>query len=135
MNREKFNTQRCAKIIELTKKGYSVTSVCDYVGITKKTLYNWLDKGDLGNDLAYTEFAEKYRKAYAIAEHDMTDVVTAVAKESRDSKAAIDWLERQRKKEWRKETKHGIEGNIDMSLEGTLKKIIEAQEKEVEKND
>ena len=59
----KYNPERCSKLIELMKQGYSIEEVCLEFDICCQTHYNWLQ-----NHPEYVEAVEKGEK-YALAWH------------------------------------------------------------------
>jgi len=83
----KYTPERVDKIVECLEKGLSVTGTCDMVSIHIDTYYDWLKK--------YSEFSEVVTQAKATAELKAVQMLLTTPRTARD------WLERQRRTEYR----------------------------------
>ena len=61
----KFNEQICTELCELHSEGLPQTDCADIVGIDRKTLYNWVKKGEKAKSGRYREFYINWMKADA----------------------------------------------------------------------
>lgn len=61
----KFNEEICKELCDLHEEGLPRKSCADFVGIDRKTLYNWLQKGEKAKSGKYRQFYLNWRKAEA----------------------------------------------------------------------
>lgn len=61
----KFTEQICNELCELHQEGLPQTDCAAIVGIDRKTLYNWLKKGENAKSGKYRQFFIKWAKAHA----------------------------------------------------------------------
>ena len=81
-------------------------------GITEKTFYEWLQRGDRGEE-PFREFSEQVLISASEAEKNMTDVLRAAATGTveGDWKAGAWWLERRFPKRWGRQQRRAIGRN------------------------
>ena len=61
----KFNQDICNDLCHLYGQGLSQTDCADIVGINRKTLYRWIEKGKKAKSGKYRQFYLQWRKAKA----------------------------------------------------------------------
>lgn len=66
----KFNEQICEELCALHSEGLPQKSCADLVGIDRKTLYNWIQKGKKARSGKYREFYINWIKASAKYERE-----------------------------------------------------------------
>ena len=66
----KFNEQICKELCELHSEGLPRTSCADIVGINRRTLYDWLKKGENAKSGKKREFYLNWKKAEAQYERE-----------------------------------------------------------------
>lgn len=66
----KFNEQICEELCELHSEGLPQKSCADLVGIDRKTLYNWIQKGKKAKSGKYRQFYIKWIKSAAKFERE-----------------------------------------------------------------
>lgn len=66
----KLTPEMQQQIVALLRNGNYVETVCDYVGISKETFYDWLRRGEVGGqrNTIYVEFSDAAKKAISAAE-------------------------------------------------------------------
>jgi hypothetical protein len=133
-----------AKIVGALRDGNYVETAAGYAGISRPTLYRWLDKGDmaaakLDNDEELSEREELYlafrddvEEARAIAMARNVHFITTAAQTT--WQAAAWWLERSNPQMWGRQLKAEVSGpnsgpiNVHVSsdeLEMLVKSILE----------
>lgn len=66
----KFNEEICKELCQLHQEGLPRTSCADIVGINRRTLYDWLKKGENAKSGKYREFYLNWQKASALYERE-----------------------------------------------------------------
>ena len=64
----KVESEAKDEIIELLAAGNSLNVACDYVGIDKKTIFSWLDRGEAEESGPYRTFLHQFKKARATSQ-------------------------------------------------------------------
>jgi len=109
--------------------GNYIETACDYVGISRTTLYRWLAEGE--QDKAkplFRELSNTVTRSRAVAEMRNVYKIQQAAEES--WQAAGWWLERSHSKKWGRQQKvelSGVEGapiNISLDAKERLLEII-----------
>ena len=90
--RSKFTKARKERIIQAIGAGCSYEMSADYAGISRQTLWNWIKKGEEGNDRAYVTFLDNIKSAEI--EGAMANLGTIQEASKKDWKAAAWILER-----------------------------------------
>lgn len=100
-------------IVDLLLAGNFVETVCDYVGISRETFYDWLKRGERGHkkdiDGGYVEFSDTIKKAIAQVEI-LTIADLRVGPQNWQAKAW--WLERRHPDKWGNRQKHEQSGEV-----------------------
>ncbi len=115
----KLNKAMQEKLSAKITNGNTYKNACLLCGIGETTFYEWMAKGQQGQDEGkknkYTEFAEIIKKAMAEAENRNLLIIQKVAQEEREWQAAAWFLERRNPEAWgRKQAlHHTIEEKID----------------------
>jgi transposase len=102
-------------LVETARKGLPKSTAAKMVGIGRKSLYRWLDRGqddlEAGRDTAYSRFAAEYGRAEARWEEEMLELVARAAEEnSQNWAAAMTALERRNPREYGRRDTTVIEG-------------------------
>jgi len=107
-NNGKFTAARRAAVVEALGKGHGLSTAAGIAGIDRRTLYNWLNRGDKNPEGTYGQFARDCAEAEAKA----ADVaIGAIAKAMPDDwRAAMEYLSRRRPDEWGKAERHEVTG-------------------------
>lgn len=87
------------QIVALLRNGNYVETVCDYVGISKETFYDWLRRGEVGGqrNTIYVEFSDAAKKAISAAE----TVALSEIRQGVDNWQSRAWfLERRHRERW-----------------------------------
>ena len=92
----KFNTALTSRIIEALRLGATYEIAAEYAGISRSTLYNWIDKGKEQSRGQYRTFLDNIKQAEAKGAIANLAMIETAAK-SGDWKAAA----------WRLERRHG----------------------------
>lgn len=133
-----------AKIVGALRDGNYVDTAAAYAGISRPTLYRWLDKGDSAgakldngeeltdNEKLYFDFRNDVEEARAIAMARNVHFITTAAQTT--WQAAAWWLERSNPHMWGRQVKAEVSGpnngpiNVHVSsdeLEMLVKSILE----------
>ena len=114
----KFNEEICKEICDLHSEGLPQKSCADLVGINRRTLYDWIQKGKNAKSGKYKQFYQNWLKASAKYEREHLSHIS-------DSTS---WLAHQyllqvkdpetyvvaEKQQIEAETKTTLEANVDM---------------------
>ena len=125
-----------ARICELIQEGNPPETAAESVGISRKTIWNWLLRGE-EDDGIYADFLQSVRKARAFAAIRMNrlllDGISQTAAERNDTRCALEWLKRREHKLWEPPKQvevsgipHATEGITDMSSELKKAKAVVA---------
>ena len=115
----KFNEEICKEICDLHSEGLPQKSCADLVGINRRTLYDWIQKGKNAKSGKYKQFYQNWLKASAKYEREHLSHIS-------DSTS---WLAHQyllqvkdpetyvvaEKQQIEAETKTTLEANVDMN--------------------
>ena len=115
----KFNEEICKEICDLHSEGLPQKSCADLVGINRRTLYDWIQKGKNAKSGKYKQFYQNWLKASAKYEREHLSQIS-------DSTS---WLAHQyllqvkdpetyvvaEKQQIEAETKTTLEANVDMN--------------------
>ncbi len=66
----KFNDEICKELCDLHSEGLPQKSCADLVGINRRTLYDWLQKGEKAKSGKYRQFYINWQKASARYERE-----------------------------------------------------------------
>lgn len=111
----KLTTELQKQICTLLSGGNFVETVCDLVGISKDTFYEWVKRGDRGwkqdVDGGYVEFSDAVKKAIAMVE---VSSINDLRKGGNGWQAKAWWLERRHPDKWGNRGKSTVEhgGNL-----------------------
>jgi transposase len=109
----KLTPELQAEIAELLKKGNFVETVCDYLGLSKNTFYDWVRRGERGwqvdIDAGYVEFSDAIKKAISEVEQS---TVEDLREGPLNWQAKAWWLERRHPDKWGNRQKHEVTGKI-----------------------
>jgi hypothetical protein len=75
----KLTAARKQRIIETISAGQTQETACGLVGISRKTLREWLKKGEDQSSGPYREFFDSFQKAFADAEVQLVRAVWRIA--------------------------------------------------------
>ena len=115
----KFNEEICKEICDLHSEGLPQKSCADLVGINRRTLYDWIQKGKNAKSGKYKQFYQNWLKASAKYEREHLSHISDSAS----------WLAHQyllqvkdpetyvvaEKQQIEAETKTTLEANVDMN--------------------
>lgn len=115
----KFGEEICNELCQLHSEGLPQKSCADMLGIARKTLYNWLQKGQNAKSGKYRQFYINWRKAEALYEQEHLNQI----------RGSTSWLAHQyllqvkdpetyvvaEKQQIEAETKTTLEANVDMN--------------------
>lgn len=99
---KKLTAERRARILESLRQGNYREVAARSVGITARTLRNWVAAGESGNP-SYASFAQEVREAEANVEAIVVNSLVKAATEGGDWKAGAWYLERKYKRRWSRE--------------------------------
>jgi len=118
--------------------GNYIETACDYVGISRTTLYRWLAEGE--QDKAkplFRELSNTVTRSRAVAEMRNVYKIQQAAEES--WQAAGWWLERSHSKKWGRQQKvelSGVEGSpINISLDAKERLLEIIRQKNAQKSE
>lgn len=127
----KYDKDRHDAIVRLAGKGVPFAQICELVGISRRTLYNWLDRGRDGEE-PYQELYEAVEHSRALLVERLNDVVIEAALEKGNWQAAMTWLERYDPERWGRNKTVTIEhrprmaaGVVDIDVTEELDKRLE----------
>lgn len=97
-----------AELVKWIKAGNYIETAARLVGVSKRSVFTWLEKGDGQKRGRYAEFSRAVRGAMAEAEARLILLIDKSA--NTDWKAAAWRLERQYPDRWGRQTKHEVTG-------------------------
>lgn len=102
-------------IVQNIEKGNSYETASQAVGICRKTLYNWIERGEKGEP-DFTQFIQQIKKARAKSEMRHVEVIEKAM--DKNWQASAWWLERTNKEQWgqRQDIKMEHAGQIDTTI-------------------
>ena len=105
-------------ILDAIENGNYAHVAAAKAGITEKTLYEWLKRGENGEE-PYRKFSERLLTKAALAEDRMVNVVRSASQQevAGDWKAGAWWLERRFPKRWGKQQRLEITAAPDLDVE------------------
>lgn len=110
------------RIFKLIRRGYPYTTVCRYVGITPKTLKDWLEKGRDGVSEDYAEFYRRFCKAEAAGE---MNIYETLRKHEREDWRVSAWqLERRWPENWSKKDRSIAEMQVTATVNVNSKETL-----------
>lgn len=104
----KFTEARRRAILDALRKGHTLTTAAAFAGITRQTLYNWLQRGEKAPEGNYGKFAMEVAQASAEAADVAINSVTGAFPD--DWRAAMEFLSRRFPDEWGKRERHEVSG-------------------------
>lgn len=111
----KLTPEITEKICDALRAGNTQKAACQYVGISERTFFNWINRGEADEE-PYLQFVQDIKSAEGAA---IVGFVSVIAKAASNGQwqAAAWYLERKYPDEWgkvdRKEIKHS--GKVDMT--------------------
>jgi hypothetical protein len=120
----KLDDLKAKRIVDAIANGNTRACAAGLAGCTDRAIYGWLAKGRNG-DPAYVQFFQRVKEAEAKAEETMQGCLRMAALSGAPGtwKAAETWLERRRRKSWRKpvqpkevEENDGLDGKSEAEL-------------------
>lgn len=137
----RIRAHKLGELIGHIKHGVSVGGAAELVGVGRRTVYEWLRKGEAnleefqasGADLdEYGQFAEDFHRARAAPEQKMVGTVVSIATNEDEAgavrlKAATWWLEKCRPEDYTNRTQHEVAapGGFDEGAESVNDVILE----------
>lgn len=127
----KFTPERVDRIVEALNEKNPMTTAADYAGISRRTLYDWLETGEdclerheRGEDLTpieqeFADFYRRLRKARVSAERAQLDKIIE-AGESGTWQASAWWLERVHPDKYSRRQKVDHSGRTEKEITITL---------------
>lgn len=100
---------------EVVSVGVPIIDACAYVGITERTFYNWMRRGEQSKDGVFFQFFQDITRARVTAR---VGAVTTIRKSIADGnpQSAQWFLERSDPTNWGRKDKLTIDGNINIEL-------------------
>lgn len=125
--RTKLTPEMQANIVKLIKAGNYVETACNAVGISDVTYYNWLNRGDDGEE-PYLSFFKAIKKAEAMGETISIGIIT---KASLENWQAAAWrLERRNFQKWGRKAQVDVSvKDLDKQIELAMKQLAAAKDK------
>ena len=87
-------------IYEAIRLGLSYQRAADLAGISRSTLYSWIEKGKIAQSGQYKRFFDGLQKSKAEGEKNLVEIVQRAAEEDRQWTAAAWILERRHRDRW-----------------------------------
>jgi transposase len=119
----KLNDEMIEKVKQAISKLYYIEAVADYVGISRRVVYDWLESGEKedkeGNEEnIYVRFLHAVKKSQAEAKRELVDGIKIGSGANWQSKAWI--LERCYPNEFGKRERIDLTANVSHSFETLL---------------
>ena len=130
----KYNKEMHDAIVRLAGKGVPFSQICDLVGIGRRTLYNWLDRGRDGEE-PYVALYEAIEKARAALVERLNDVVIEAAIDKGNWQAAMTWLERYDPERWGRNKTVTVEHRSRLASENITIDVTEELDKRLSAGD
>jgi predicted DNA-binding transcriptional regulator AlpA len=107
------------RFLEMYKQGVPVSACCDYSGISKKTFYNWISKGQDG-DPEFLQFLHAVRKA----DRELQSSIISDIKKNGTTAGKI-WLLKNRYPEHYRDEALVIKGDKENPVEAKMQSLDE----------
>jgi transposase len=109
----KFTAARRKAIVEAIARGNTLGHAAALAGVSRKTVYQWLAKGEAATNprSSYRMFAEDVARANAQVAEEMIGVIREKAPD--DWRAAMTFLERRFPDDYAKRERHEVAGPSD----------------------
>jgi transposase len=102
------------RIVVAVRAGNYAAVAAAYAGISERTFYSWLTRGENESSGKYREFADAVNRAEAEAE---AEAVAQVRLASRDNwAAAMTWLERKYPRRWGRFDRQEVAGEVTIRI-------------------
>lgn len=122
----KFSEDIVKKLCAERESGISITDCADLCGVSRKTLYNWIDKGKNARSGKYRDFYERFEKANADFKKSLVDDI----KKDKTWQSSAWLLERTFPEQYGKKDKLDMRANVksknDLSVYFSDEQIAEA---------
>jgi len=118
----KFSPELCERFVAIIRRGNFREMACAHVGISSRTLRNWLSAAANG-DARYQAFAVELEQAEAAAEDILVVAIRRAA--LKDWRAGAWLLEHRGAKRW------GIRADVEQSVEDELARVVDVVEQEL----
>src|SRR5215211_6194992 len=105
----KLTAKRQKAIVDAVRTGAHREQAAEAAGISRRSLQNWLARGELGGEQPYRRFAEAVREAEAQAELESLRTIEKAAAEG-DWRARAWVLERRWPQRWGRQTRTEVTG-------------------------
>jgi hypothetical protein len=106
-------------IVKLIESGNYIEVACQACGISTPTYYNWLKRGEDGEE-PFLSFFNAVRDAEAIAETRMVETINEAATKNKDWKAAMEYLGRKKPDRWARKDRVEHSGNEENPIKVKL---------------
>jgi transposase-like protein len=81
----KLTEGRQENIAVMLEDGHSIGAAARSNGITVKTFFNWMEKGEQQDDGPYAQFFHRITRARGVGEKRYVDTIAEIAKETEDT--------------------------------------------------
>lgn len=127
----KLTSDLTKQIAKLLTDGNYVETVCDYVGLSRSTFYEWLERGENaedGTDIEFAEFSDTIKKAIASVE---METVKSVRKGPMNWQSKAWWLERRHPDRWgnrgKQQVEHTGKDGEPIKQESTINHVVDPE--------
>ena len=107
----KLTLERQEKIAQAIEAGKSITSAARMAGVSRNTVFNWLDRGEAekqaDNDNEYTEFLDRITRAKGYGEDFYMNLALELARENGDHRFIASLMKQRFPESWG-ETETGV---------------------------
>lgn len=113
----KLTKEREEKIAQAIENGRSMTAAARMAGVSRNTVYSWLEKGEDQEEGLYADFHDRIRRARGNGEDWYFSLAMQMAKENGDHRFIASLMKQRYPDSWG-ETETGVEGgtvNIEIS--------------------
>ena len=104
------------KIVQVIRAGNYAVVAAAYAGISEKTFYEWLQKGEAAPESTYGKLRQSIKKAEADSEAEAVAQIKLAARDPKNWVAGMTWLERRYQKRWSRTDRQEHSGAIKIVM-------------------
>jgi len=106
----KLTKEREEEIAQALEAGKSMTSAARMAGVSRNTVYSWIERGEQEENTVFAEFHDRIRRARGHGEDFYFTLALQLAKENEDHRFIASLMKQRYPQEWA-ETETGVDGD------------------------
>jgi transposase-like protein len=124
----KLSKEREEEIAQALEAGKSMTSAARMAGVSRNTVYSWIERGEQEENTVFAEFHDRIRRARGHGEDFYFTLALQLAKENEDHRFIASLMKQRYPQEWA-ETETGVDG-VEITVSSD---VVEVTEEDVQR--